>query len=224
MPDGPFVGIRAVLFDMDGVLTNNSEWHSAAWVLCARELLGIAIQPDDTRIHGGLNHEILATLLGRPPSAADAQAFHDAKEARYRSLARGKVKPVRGLAAYLDLLEHLSLPTALVTSADPVNIAFVLGELGMESRFALRVTGADVRRGKPDPEAFERGAALVGVPPGECLVHEDSPNGVKSAVSAGARVAALTTTTTAARLFEAGAAWASPDFEAWMERRTTGTA
>jgi beta-phosphoglucomutase len=209
-------GVRAVLFDMDGVLVNNSEWHSAAWVLCAQELLGLAIRPDDSRIHGGLNHEILAALLGRPLAAADVREFHEAKEERYRTWARGKLKPVRGLATYLEHLEAISMPVALVTSADRTNVAFVLGELGLEFHFPMRITGADVARGKPDPEAYREGARLVGVPPRDCLVHEDSLNGVRSAVSAGSRVAALTTTTTSESLLEAGASWILADFEEWM--------
>lgn len=208
--------VRAVLFDMDGVLTDNAAWHSAAWVTSAQEVFGLTVRPDDTRIHGGLNHEILAALLGRPVTAAEARGFHDAKEERYRSLARGQITPVAGLAAYLDHLARLSVPVALVTSADPTNVAFVLGELGMESRFAVRVTGDDVTKGKPHPEAYVRAVSRLGVAARDCLVHEDSLHGVRSAVSAGARVAALTTTTTAARLTEVGATWIFANFEEWL--------
>ena len=215
-------GTRAVLFDMDGVLVDNAAWHAAAWADCAASLLGLTVRPDDPRIHGGLNHEILGALVGRPFSVADAREFHDAKERCYRGLARGKLHPVPGLRRYLERLEESSLAVVLVTSADPTNIAFVLDELGMQSRFPLRVSGADVTRGKPAPEAYMKGAAMAGAPTGACLAHEDSLNGVRSAVAAGVRVAALTTTTTRAPLLEAGAAWAVADFEEWLERWGAG--
>lgn len=206
------------LFDMDGVLTSNNAFHRQAWREVAAELLGLRLTEHDLdhKVDGGRNPEIIERLTGQAPDEALARRFHDAKEGRYRDLARGRLREVAGLSAYLDALEALGIPFALVTSADAVNVEFGMTVLGLGQRFAARVLGEDVTRGKPHPEPFLRGAALLGLDPQDCLAHEDAVNGVRSAVAAGCTVVALTTTAPAARLLETGAALAVPDFSGWQ--------
>lgn len=88
----------------------------------------------------------------------------------------------------------------------------MLGDLNLEARFPIRVMGEDVKRGKPDPEPFALGASRVGVATEDCLVFEDSLIGVKSGLSAGARVVGVASMQTKAALLEAGANWAVSDY------------
>ncbi len=208
-----------VLFDMDGVLTANNQFHRRAWKEVAAELLGLNLTEHDldTKVDGGRNPEIMERLTGQYPDDTLAQRFHDAKEGRYRELAAGALQEVAGLSAYLDALDARAIPYALVTSADRVNVDFGMAQLGLGHRFARRVTGEDVKRGKPHPEPFVRGAELLGFEPRFCLAHEDAVNGVKSAVGAGCTVVALTTTAPAETLRLAGASLAVPDFVGWRQ-------
>ena len=73
------------------------------------------------------------------------------------------------------------------------------------------VTSTDVKHGKPDPEPYLKGAHLLGLPAGECIVIEDAPAGIRAGKAAGARVLALRTTTSDAELQEAGADWIVDD-------------
>lgn len=207
-----------VLFDMDGVLTGNNAFHRQAWQEVAAELLDLNLTEHDLdhKVDGGRNPEIIKRLTGRAPSETLARRFHDAKEGRYRDLARGQLREVAGLSTYLNALEALGIPFALVTSADAVNVEFGMTALGLGHRFGARVLGEHVTRGKPHPEPFVRGAALLGLDPRACLAHEDAVNGVRSAVDAGCTVVALTTTAPAARLLDTGAALAVPDFTGWQ--------
>ena len=75
MQDGLPRTARAVLFDMDGVITLNSHYHAEAWQHFAQEQLGLAIALDDQRIHGGLNADILASLTGRPATDAEGRGM-----------------------------------------------------------------------------------------------------------------------------------------------------
>ncbi|GAA5514734.1 phosphorylated carbohydrates phosphatase TM_1254 [Deinococcus carri] len=206
-----------VLFDMDGVLTANNAFHRQAWQEVAAELLNLTLTGHDldTKVDGGRNPEILERLTGKPPEEPFLRRFHEAKEGRYRELAHGQLREVAGLRAYLDALEARRLPFALVTSADAVNVEFGLEALGLGGRFGPRVLGEHVTRGKPHPEPFLRGAALLGLDPAACLAHEDAVNGVRSAAGAGCTVVALTTTAPAEALLAAGAALAVPDFTRW---------
>jgi HAD superfamily hydrolase (TIGR01509 family) len=204
------------LFDMDGVITDNLCFHVAAWQVCLRERYGLALADDDRRVHAGLVHEILERVIGRVPSPDEAHAFHDLKEARYRDLARGALVPLPGLHAYLGWLAARGIPAALVTGSDRVCTSFVLAELALSERFPITVTGEDVQRGKPAPDAYLLAAARLGIAPADCVVHEDSEAGIASGRAAGATVAALTTSAPASVLLAAGACWAGPDFEAWL--------
>ncbi|MFC6660652.1 HAD family hydrolase [Deinococcus multiflagellatus] len=206
-----------VLFDMDGVLTLNNHFHRQAWQEVAREVLGLHLTEHDldTKVDGGRNPEIIERLIGTVPDEALSRRVHDTKEGRYRALAAGALREVQGLGAYLDALEARRIPFALVTSADAVNVAFGMEALGLGHRFAVRVLGEDVTRGKPHPEPFLLGAARLGLDPTQCLAHEDAVNGVRSAAGAGCRVVALTTTAPAEALRAAGAALTVPDFTGW---------
>ncbi|WP_027481429.1 HAD family hydrolase [Deinococcus pimensis] len=209
---------RGVLFDMDGVLTDNNAHHRQAWREIARDLLGLDLTDHDldTKVDGGRNPEIQARLTGREPTPEEARALHDAKERRYRDLAFGNLREIAGLGAYLDELDARGVPYALVTSADTENVEFGLEALGLHDRFVNRVLGSDVTRGKPHPEPFERGARLLGLEGRDCLAHEDAVAGVRSAAAAGCTVCALSTTQTPEALLAAGARWTVPDFTTWL--------
>jgi sugar-phosphatase len=73
------------------------------------------------------------------------------------------------------------------------------------------VTGSDVVHGKPDPEPFLKGAALLGVPPQQCVVVEDTPAGIQAGKAAGARVLAFRTTMPDSQLRAAGPDWIVDD-------------
>ena len=210
---------KAVLFDMDGVLTANNHFHRQAWKELALELLGLELSEHDldTKVDGGRNPEIIERLTGEAPEADFADRFHHAKEGRYRDLARGQLRPVAGLAEYLTGLRDLGIPAVIVTSADHTNTDFALSALEVAHFFAGRVTGDEVTRGKPDPQPYVMGAALLGLSASDCLAHEDAVNGVRSAAGAGCRVLALSTTQTAGVLLKAGAARVEPDFTGWRD-------
>src|SRR5262249_62384806 len=76
---------------------------------------------------------------------------------------------------------------AIATSSSAAYVARVLGPHGVLHRFAFVLTCEDVRQGKPAPEVYEKAAARFGHAPGEMVVLEDSPNGLRAAKAAGAR-------------------------------------
>ncbi len=209
--------IKGVLFDMDGTIALNAQHHHDAWIETMRQRYQYEVAADETRVHGGLTKGIMESLLEREIPATEAAEFHEFKEARYRDLARDKLVPVAGLFEYLEFLRVKNIPVALVTSADWNNTLFVLEAFKLLETFSVRVLGSDVKNGKPHPELFLTGALKLGLPPGECLTHEDAPIGVRSAAGAGTRVVGMTTMQPAASLLAAGATWAVPDYTVWLE-------
>lgn len=209
-----FIG---VLFDMDGVVIDNNAFHRAAWKKVALELWGLVLSEHDldTKVDGGRNPEIFERLRGRIPTVAEAQHLHDRKEQIYRELAAGKLTALKGLERYLDWLEARGIPFALVTSADTINVEFGFEQVGLGQRFARRILGHDVEQGKPHPEPYQKGAALLNLEPKNCLVHEDALAGVKSGVAAGCTVCGISTSQSEAALLEAGATYVLPNFAQW---------
>jgi HAD superfamily hydrolase (TIGR01509 family) len=208
---------KTVLFDMDGTLSDNAVFHTEAWTLFLKARFQYDLLPSDHRVYGGKTKFILESILERDFTDAEALELHLEKEALYREIASGRIQPVTGLGDYLAWLQTREIQTVLVTSADALNTAFVLGALNLEATFKIRVLGEDVKHGKPDPEPFLLGAARAGVSAAACLSHGDSIAGVHSAVGAGTTVCAIQTWLPESRLLEAGARYSVPEYSAWLE-------
>ncbi len=189
---------RGVLFDLDGVLVDSTPAVSRVWASWARE-------------HGFEPDKVVKNAHGRPSIATIRellpQADHAAED---REVERREIADVEGvipLPGAMELLQALPMQRwAIVTSCTRPLAGVRIGAAGLPKPKHL-VTSSDVRRGKPDPEPYLKGAQLLGVPPSECVVIEDAPAGIRAGKVAGARVLALRTTASDAELQQAGADW-----------------
>ncbi len=211
----------AAVFDMDGVIVDNKEFHFRAWRTFAAEH-GLAF--DDgafrDRLFGRVNREILEGLFGHPLPPDEAAAMAVEKEALYRRLYGGHVRPAAGLREFLADLSAEGVPAAVSTAAPRINLEFVLDEAGLRSFFKVLVDVGMVTRGKPAPDLYLKAAEMLTVSPGNCVAFEDSLPGVASARAAGMKVVALTTAHSAAEL--SGISLAVPDFRTMSAARVRG--
>ena len=166
---------------MDGTLVDSDAAVERAWTTWAREY-GVPVDP--TTLHG---RPADATVRALRPDLDDAGV--DAAAARQLDLQYDDLADVVPTAGALDLLAGLTLPWAVVTSADDRLARARLGAAGITA--PELVTVDDISRGKPDPEGYLLAAQRLGVDPARCLVVEDAPAGVAAGRAAGARVAAL---------------------------------
>ena len=204
---------RVAVFDMDGVLVNNSRFHREAWRRLAREEGFALTDPEFWRqAIGRPVEEAVPRILGRPVPPEEANRLARRKTALYHELADGHTEPVPGVVEFIRALAVAGVPRALATSAVADSAARILEGLGLAGAFTVQVTAGHVRRGKPDPEVYLTAAARLGVLPATCVVFEDAVVGVEAARRAGMAVVGLTTAHAAAELREAGAAWTVPDF------------
>jgi HAD superfamily hydrolase (TIGR01509 family) len=116
---------------------------------------------------------------------------------------------------FLQTLRAHGIKTALATSAGPGNIDFILDGLGIRDQFDAIIGGAEVRKGKPDPEIYVKAASLVGVEPAQCWVIEDSLQGIAAGQSAGMRVVGISTSHSPAELAHTDVV--RPDFRQLFE-------
>jgi beta-phosphoglucomutase len=186
--------IRGAIFDMDGVLVDNVEYHLRAWKQLGRELGRELEREEVVKVFGQRNREMIMALMGRPLSAEELDRYALRKEELYRSFIFSELKPVAGLPALLADLRNTGFSIAVATSGPKPNVEMVLKGLKIEECFDTVVTGADVTNSKPHPEIFLLTADRLKVPPGDCVVFEDSSSGIQAARNAGCFCIGLATT------------------------------
>jgi len=195
---------HGVVFDVDGTLVDNMAWHVRAFDAFVRRH-GLPTMTLETRrqTDGKRNKEVFPVLFGRALSADEIQAFEEEKEGAYRLLSRAGLVPMTGLVRLLDHLDWHGIPVAVATSAPEANVEHTLREIGLADRLRVVARGDQVKRGKPAPDVFLHAAGLIGVDPEHCLAFEDAPIGIASAVNAGMRCVAITSTFSAETLLSA---------------------
>ena len=173
------------IFDCDGTLADTMPLHYRAW--CDTLAPTGCPFPEETFYEwGGVTAEEIVERLNalhglEMPAAPTA---HD-KEHRYRALIP-QVGPVAAIVAEARRL-HGRCPLAVASGGMRVMVEETLERLGIRELFDTIVAAEDVARGKPDPEPFLLAAERLGVPPGQCVVYEDSPAGIEAARRAGMR-------------------------------------
>lgn len=203
--------LAAILFDLDGTIVNTDPIHYQAW---QDMLLKYGIEIDETfyksRISGRLNPEIVKDILPQLSPAAGAK-FADEKEALFRQKAPN-LKPLAGFSELLAWTETHHLKRALVSNAPRLNVEFMLEVLGIKEAFDIVVLAEDCIAGKPDPAPYEVALQKLAITAEPAIALEDSPSGIRSAVSAGIRTVGIASTHDPQVLQEIGAFLVIPDF------------
>jgi beta-phosphoglucomutase family hydrolase len=191
--------IKAVIFDMDGVLVDNSKVHDETWrIMC--EKYGKPESAEKVKnIFGGTNKIFVEQLLGiTDPEEVKRIAIE--KEALYREVFQATIKAPDGLLPLLSELRRRNVRLAVATSGPKENLDFVLDNLDIRHFFDALVEESQITHGKPHPEIYLRAAQLLGISPQECVAIEDSIFGLQSAKSAGMKAIAITTSFTPDKL------------------------
>lgn len=178
--------IRAVVFDMDGLMLDTEPIYKVAWQAASAEL------------GHDLEDDFYATFVGRPNDDCErlllerfgAQFPLDRFRARWRELwdadatANGiRTKP--GLLELLALLDRLTIPFAIATSSEATETEFCLRAAGLDGRFPVCVTRDQIAHGKPAPDIYLEAARRLQTDPAQCVALEDSEAGILSASRAG---------------------------------------
>jgi len=177
--------IRAVVFDLDGLLVDSEPVQIASWeAFLAR--YDQQLSPDLLQRMFGLrvwdSARLLIDEMALPLTVDEVVAERDAI---FFERLPGHLHPMPGAAATVRALAERSLRLALATSGHRRYVDIVLRELGLEGMFEAEVTGEMVRNGKPAPDTYLAAAGTLGVAPSSCVALEDAPIGIASAKAAG---------------------------------------
>ena len=188
--------MQAFIFDLNGTMVHDMEYHTRAWQRLFNEDLGGSFRWEEVKPQMyGKNREVLTRMFGPDRfSGEEMDQLGMEKERRYQQEFRPQLALLPGLMEFLEAAHQRGIRMAIGSAAIPFNIDFVLDNLNIRHYFQAIVSADDVTVSKPNPEVFLRCAELLGVPPANCLVFEDVPKGAEAARNAGMAAVVLTTT------------------------------
>lgn len=203
--------IRAVVFDMDGVLIDSHPAHRAAWREFLRSL-GIHASDHDLEfiLEGRTRNEILRHFMG-DVCDEELQLHGKRKDEIFRTVEH-RILPVVGVLDFLAKLETRGIARAVATSASEIRTFATLERMGLGGYFDAVITAADVVAGKPHPMVYQLACERMNVGPEWALAFDDACAGVQAARSAGMRCIGVASKGLSASLLRAGAETIISDF------------
>lgn len=177
--------IKAVIFDMDGVIIDSEPIYFRIISEMLREM-DIKITHDELSKFVGRS-DLWETFKKNYDLDIDVSEISTEEQKRFISYLNTHFDegPIDGVSELIKKLDKEDYPLVLASSSKMENINTVLTKLGLIDYFSLRISGADLETSKPHPEIFLKAAEMARSVPEKCLVIEDSENGVKAAKAAG---------------------------------------
>lgn len=189
----------ALIFDMDGVLVDNTPVQARAFQLLFRDL-GLATKalPLLRRLNGMPAGEIIQSVFRHPVPKKQVELYAEQREFLYRTLYWDKRRALPGLVEFLKAARAEGFKIGLGTGSGGPTLSYILDHLRLRPYFDVIIGKDDVPKGKPHPDTYTATAAKLGVKPESCIVFEDAVLGEQAAYRAGMRCVAVTTTLKAA--------------------------
>ena len=178
--------IKAVIFDMDGVLIDTEKYLVKYWIQAGQEF-GFDMKPE----HGLLIRSLAGKYAGPLLQEIFGPSFdYPAVRARRKALmadhiARNGIEKKPFVDKALDQLKEMGIKTAVATATDQERAGRYLKQIGIDHKFDRINAALDCENGKPQPDIYLYACQEMGELPENCMAVEDSPNGVRSAASAG---------------------------------------
>lgn len=188
------MGLRGIIFDLDGVIVSTDEQHYLGWQALA-DRLGIPFSREVNSRFRGVSRmacmNILEELGGKHYTDSEKIAYADWKNEYYRELL-DQMSPAdlsQEVRSTLDALRARGLKLAVGSSSK--NAKFILQRIGLSDYFDAVSDGTNISRSKPDPEVFLKAAEYLRLTPSDCLVVEDAVSGVEAAHAGGMKAATV---------------------------------
>jgi beta-phosphoglucomutase-like phosphatase (HAD superfamily) len=190
----PTTPAYALIFDMDGVLVDNTAIQARAFQLLFRDL-GLTTNARRLleRLNGMPATKILEAVFTHDVPKKQLATYADQREFLYRTLYWDKRREVAGLTPFLQAARAAGFRIGLGTGSGNDTIGYIIDKLNIRQYFDAVVTKDDVDKGKPHADTYSVTAQKLGVPPERCVVFEDALVGEQAAYKAGMRCIALST-------------------------------
>lgn len=181
--------IKAVIFDMDGILIDTEKWLNIYWQQAAKEAGFEVTREDGLAIRSLAGKYAGPYLRGIFGDSFDYEAIRERrKELMREHIAKYGIEKKPGVDDILSYLAEKNIKRAVATATDPERTKQYLTQIGIYDKFDKIVSATTVENGKPQPDVYLYACEQIGEKPEYCIAVEDSPNGVLSAYRAGLSV------------------------------------
>ncbi len=178
--------VKAVIFDMDGVIVDSEPIHFESDKMTMRHYGKYITDEELSRYVGVSNPDMWSELREKYELEASVEELLETQFAyKKQIIGDRKLEPINGIRELLDRLKGNEIRIGLASSSSREFIEFMLSNLGLAGYFEVVISGEEVQRGKPFPDIFLKAAQGLSVEPSNCMVIEDSGHGVKAAKRAG---------------------------------------
>ena len=183
---------KAFLFDLNGTMIDDMSYHIRAWHSILNELgATISLQKMKEECYGK-NNELLERIFPGRFLEEEKNRMSLAKEKQYQQEFKPHLQLLPGLPAFLQQAYQSGIKMAIGSAAIMFNIDFVLDNLNIRHYFDAIISADDVLKSKPNPETYLKCAEKLKMLPKDCIVFEDVPKGVESAMHAGMECVVIT--------------------------------
>jgi len=188
------MSIKAVIFDLDGVVVSTDDYHYRAWKVMADEEGIYFDKTINERLRGVSRMESLEIILEKADKEytnEEKVQMAEKKNSLYRELLN-ELTPNDILPGVMNVLEDLKAKNIKIAiGSSSKNTPMILGKIGLKDYFDAVADGNDIKNSKPDPEVFLLAARKIGMEAKECLVVEDADAGVEAALAGNMKVLAV---------------------------------
>ncbi|WP_292391243.1 HAD family hydrolase [Methanosarcina sp. UBA5] len=175
--------LKAIIFDVDGVLVDSMRFQADAWVKAFKEV-GITITREDIyELEGSNNRRLIKSIFEKAGKEPEPWHLEQLPEKKREALEFDRIKPFEGILDCLKALKrHFKL--ALVSGSHTDTVNKVVNKY-FSNYFDVIITGSDLERGKPDPDPYLKALENLYLTKNECIVIENAPLGITAAKRAG---------------------------------------
>ena len=177
--------IKGVIFDMDGTIVDSLPYHYEAWKIFFNENKVENFSEKLKDYKGGGTLDLLTTVLGNNYSKKELKSMVDDKEIIFRDIYKNNVIPIEGFIQMLESIKSQKILVGLASNAIRKNVKMILNELKIYNEFESIICGDEVDNGKPNPEMFNKTVKRFKLDKKDCLIFEDSIEGLQGAVNSG---------------------------------------
>lgn len=178
--------MKAVIFDMDGVIIDSEPIHFEVDIQTMRDF-GCSISKEELNKYVGTTNEYMYTDIKNNYKIDKSveEIINYRSEMAKRKVIESDLMPIEGIKELLNDLKDKNIPTAIASSSPRDFIEVVVSKFELDNYFSCILSGEEVENGKPAPDIYVETAKKLGIPSEECIVIEDSKNGVLAAKKAG---------------------------------------
>lgn len=198
--------IKGIIFDMDGTIVDSIPYHYEAWkkFFNEKKIADFSKKLDTFKDKGGSTLDFMRSIYGNLYSKKELKKIIEEKEIVFRRISKGKIKPISGFIEFLNFIKSKNILVGLASNAIKKNVSMIINELEIYDHFDSIICGDEVINGKPNPEMFNETIDRFNIDKSECLIFEDSLEGVLAAKNSGIKVIGITSSNSNKVLTDAG--------------------